>query len=84
MRPGMRATCMRVLLEACAVAGDARTGLAAADGARDRAEARLWEAEARRLRAEFLAALGAPEDEVEAELDRALQWLARQGARASS
>ncbi len=42
---------------------------------------RIWEAEIRRLRAEFLAQLGAPADEVEAELDRALRVARRQGAK---
>ena len=44
--------------------------------------AELWEAEIRRLRATFLAALGAPADEVEAELDRALAVARRPQARA--
>jgi adenylate cyclase len=79
--PGHRASWMRVLLEACAVAGDAGTGLAAAERAIG-LDASLWEAEARRLRAEFLAALDAPQDEIEAELERALQRARRQGARA--
>jgi DNA-binding SARP family transcriptional activator len=78
--PGHRATWLRVLLEACAVAGDARAGLAAAEGA-IRLGVSLWEAEARRLRAEFLAALDAPQDEIEVELERALQTARRQGAR---
>jgi hypothetical protein len=43
--------------------------------------AQLWEAEVRRLRAEFLAALGAPVGDIEAELARALQAARRQGAR---
>jgi tetratricopeptide (TPR) repeat protein len=80
--PGLRAHMVRVLLEACAVAGDARTGLAAADWALAWGDAdRLWEAETRRLRAAFLAALGAPGAEIEAELGRALQIASRQGAR---
>jgi hypothetical protein len=79
--PGHRASSMRILLEACAVAGDARTGLAAAERAIG-LDATLWEAEARRLRAEFLAALDAPQDEIEAELERALQTTRHQGARA--
>jgi hypothetical protein len=79
--PGHRASWMRVLIEACAVAGDARAGLAAAEGAIG-LDITLWEAEARRLRAEFLAALDAPQDEIEAELERALQTAHRQGARA--
>jgi hypothetical protein len=44
--------------------------------------AELWEAEIRRLRATFLAALGAPDDQVAVELDRALAVAKRQGARA--
>jgi hypothetical protein len=72
---------LRVLLEACAAAGDAQTGLAAAERAIG-LDASLWEAEARRLRAEFLAALEAPPDEIELELERALQTARRQGARA--
>jgi hypothetical protein len=44
--------------------------------------AELWEAEIRRLRAICLAALGAPRDEVGAELERALAVAGRQGARA--
>jgi hypothetical protein len=79
--PGHRASWLRVLLEACAVAGDARAGLAAAESAIGLGVT-LWEAEARRLRAEFLAALAAPQDELEAELERALQTARRQGARA--
>jgi hypothetical protein len=62
--PGMHAMVARVLLEACVVAGDARTGLAAADGALGLGgDVRTWASEARRRRAEFLAALGAPADE---------------------
>jgi tetratricopeptide (TPR) repeat protein len=79
--PGHRASWLRVLLEACAVAGDARAGLEAAERAIG-LDASLWEAEARRLRAEFLAALDAPQEEIEAELERALQTARRQGARA--
>jgi DNA-binding SARP family transcriptional activator len=80
--PGMHASIARVLLEAYLAAGDARAGLAAADrvlAAEDNVH--TWEAEARRLRGEFLAALGAPGDEVEAELERAAATARRQGAR---
>jgi hypothetical protein len=42
----------------------------------------LWEAEFRRLRAGFLAALGAASQEVEAELERAIEVAQRQAARA--
>jgi tetratricopeptide (TPR) repeat protein len=80
--PGMHASIARVLLEAYLAAGDARAGLAVADrvlAATD--NVRTWEAEARRLRGEFLADLGAPGDEVEAELERAAATARRQGAR---
>jgi len=80
--PGLRARSVRVLLEACAACGDARTGLAAADRALAWGGAdRLWEAETRRLRAEFLAVLGGPASEVEAEFGRALQVARRQEAK---
>lgn len=79
--PGQRAHLVRVLLEACAVAGDARTGLAAADRALAAGDAaRIWEAETRRLRAEFLVALGGSVDEIETEFGRALAVARRQGA----
>ena len=51
--PGMRAGVVRVLLAACAVAGDDRTGLAAADLLLGMSGGAVWAAEARRLRAEF-------------------------------
>ncbi|GIW04090.1 MAG: hypothetical protein KatS3mg059_0710 [Thermomicrobiales bacterium] len=80
--PGMRAFTVRVLLEACAVAGDARTGLATADWALALPDAhRIWESETRRLRAEFLAALGAPPSDVEAELGLALTVARQQEAK---
>jgi len=41
----------------------------------------LWEAETRRLRAQFLASAGAAHGDVEAELDRAIAVARRQGAR---
>jgi DNA-binding SARP family transcriptional activator len=80
--PGMRAAIARLLLEACALAGDARSGAATAEFllAPD-AGARLWDAEAHRLHARFRAALGAPHGEVVAELERALDVARRQGAR---
>jgi len=80
--PGMSACNVRVLLEACAVAGDAPTGLVAADRALESdSPVRLWEGETRRLRAEFLAALGGPANEVTTELERALGVGRRQGAK---
>lgn len=80
--PGMRAYLVRLLIEACRAAGDARAGLAAAEQALEMGGAvRVWEAETRRLRAGFLAKLGAPARDVEAELERALSVARRQGAR---
>jgi len=79
--PGTRACFARVLLEACMAAGDARAGLAAADRALAMGGARLWEAEVRRLRAEFLAALGASSEDIEAEIACALEVARRQGAK---
>jgi hypothetical protein len=80
--PGQHATVTRVLLAAHSVTGASPAGLKAAslqlatnDGAR------IWDAEARRVRAEFLAALGAGDDTVETELDLALQIARRQQAR---
>lgn len=60
--------------------GHVQTGLAAAELSLGMGT-RLWEAEARRLRAEFLAALGASATEVEAELERALAVARGQGAK---
>jgi hypothetical protein len=80
--PGMRAYLVRLLLEACVVAKNERAGLAAAERALEMGgAARVWEAEARRLRAEFLAKLGAPAKNVGAELERAFAVARRQGAR---
>jgi tetratricopeptide (TPR) repeat protein len=80
--PGLQASITRLLLEACVVAGDARAGLVAVDRALEGGDhVRTWESEIRRLRAEFLARLGASRDEVEAELERALRVAGRQGAK---
>jgi hypothetical protein len=80
--PGMHATVARILLAACLAAGDARAGLAAADRVLAAGQnVRTWEAEARRLRGEFLATLGADGGQVEAELERAAATARRQGAR---
>lgn len=80
--PGFHAVIMRILLEACARAGADQAGLAAADEMLEMGRgAQLWESETRRLRAEFLAALGATPREVEAELARSLGVARRQGAR---
>lgn len=81
--PGFHALLMRVLLEACAAGGDAELGLAAADEAlRMGGGTQLWEAEIRRLRASFLAALDAPVQEIHGELTRAVEGARRQRARA--
>jgi hypothetical protein len=56
--PGQRAVHLRLLVAAHAVAGDAEGGLRAADEALAAPGTRLWDAEHRRLRADFLALLG--------------------------
>jgi adenylate cyclase len=72
-----------LLLEGCLRSGDANGGLAVTEWALPEIEGvRLWEAEIHRLRAEFLAALAAPSEQVEAELQQALEVARRQGARA--
>jgi DNA-binding SARP family transcriptional activator len=79
--PGHRAVLTRLLLESCAVAGMPRQGLAATDRALRLANAAPFcEAEAYRLRAEFLAALGEPEEEVETAFGQALEIAHQQGA----
>jgi len=81
--PGFHGMLMRIQLEACVAANDARTGLAVADQALVMGDGTaLWEAEFRRLRAGFLAALGAASADVEAELERAIVVARRQAARA--
>jgi hypothetical protein len=79
--PGQRSSVARVHLAARVLVGDPHAGLAAADrlltsGVGDR----IWEAEARRARAEFMAALGSSRDEVEAEFALALAVARRQQA----
>lgn len=81
--PGLPGVATRLLLEGYAAAGQPEAGLALAGEALVMGRgAELWEAEIRRLRAIFLAALGASADEVEAELERALAAAQRQQARA--
>jgi hypothetical protein len=81
--PGLPGVATRLLLEGYALAREPEAGLALADEALAMGRgAELWEAEIRRLRATFLAALGAPDGDVEAELRRALAVARRQGARA--
>jgi DNA-binding SARP family transcriptional activator/tetratricopeptide (TPR) repeat protein len=79
--PGMSATLSRLQLAAHERTQDAVTGLAAADRAIAMCSGvRTWEAEARRLRAIFLGAVGGSAEEVEAEFGRALATAERQGA----
>ena len=81
--PGLPGVATRLLLKGYALAGQPEAGLALASEALGMGRgAELWEAEIRRLRATFLAALGAPAGEVEAELERALAVARRQKARA--
>jgi tetratricopeptide (TPR) repeat protein len=80
--PGVGAMLRRVLLAAAAAAGDTETGRAAAELTLGAGRGvRTWESEARRMRAEFLAAQGAPAAHVTAELDRALAVAREQGGR---
>ena len=69
--PGQRAAHTRLLLSAYLLADEPRLGLAAADEALEFGATRIWEPEARRLRAIFLAALDSPREQIEAELARA-------------
>jgi hypothetical protein len=79
--PGARASIRRILLAACAAAGDAAAGLAVTDEALAAGDGvATWAAELRRMRAEFLAALGAPSAQISLELDRALAIADRQDA----
>jgi DNA-binding SARP family transcriptional activator len=78
--PGHYASNLRLLLAAYAFTQEAERGLAVAERLLGVTAVRLWETEARRLRAEFLAARGAVPTEVEAELQRALQVAQQQGA----
>ena len=79
--PGLHASVARLLLGACVLAGDAHAGLVAVDRALGLGgHVRTWESEARRLRGEFLAAVGAPADQVEEELHHAVEVARRQRA----
>jgi hypothetical protein len=78
--PGFRSTLQRLLLSAHAIMGDAEAGLRAVDEVLGSDGSRIWEAEHRRLRAEFLAEAGALPADVEAELTRAAAVARRQGA----
>jgi DNA-binding SARP family transcriptional activator len=80
--PGQHACMARLLLEAHARTADASAGLRTAEHALQTVTGvRVWEAETRRMRAEFLADLNGPTDEVDAELERALELAHRQGSR---
>jgi DNA-binding SARP family transcriptional activator len=81
--PGLPGVVTRLLLEDYAIAGEPEAGLVLADEALGMGRgAELWEAEIRRLRAIFLAALGTPDEEVTAELRHALAVARHQQARA--
>jgi len=81
--PGVPGVATRLLLEGYAIAGEPGAGLVLSDEALGMGSgAELWEAEIRRLRATFLAALGAADEEAAAELRRALAVARRQRARA--
>jgi hypothetical protein len=80
--PGLPGVATRLLLKSYADAGQPEAGLALADEALVMGRgAELWESEIRRLRATFLAALGAPGHEIQAELERALTVARRHQAR---
>jgi DNA-binding SARP family transcriptional activator len=79
--PGQRTALVRALLEGCVAADEPGTGIEAADAWLAGTGARLWEPEIRRLRAEFLAALGGPPGEVRAELARARSAALAHGAK---
>ena len=80
--PGTPGILAHTLLAACSHAGAAEIGLAVADATLGTGRgAELWEAETRRLRAQFLAATGGPSDGIEAELRRAIAVAESQGAR---
>jgi tetratricopeptide (TPR) repeat protein len=79
--PGLPGVTTRVLLEDHALAGEPEAGLSLAEEALGMGRgAELWEAEIRRLRATFLASLGAGEEEVASELGQALAVARRQRA----
>ena len=79
--PGEQGLLVRILLEACARAGDRGRGWRRPTAGPGRATAaQPWAAEIRRLRATFLHALGAPPAQVAAELQRAVEAAEEQGA----
>lgn len=78
--PGARDALMRLFVAAHDLSGRPRTGLAAASEALILNGSRIWEAEIRRLRAQFLAAVGGDRAEIDKELARAAEVARRQGA----
>jgi DNA-binding SARP family transcriptional activator len=79
--PGMEACLLRLLLAACAVTGTAGLGLVAAERLlAGPGGTCLWEAEARRMQGEFLAAVDGQASEVEARFQQALQIARQQDA----
>ncbi|MGH7686111.1 MAG: ATP-binding protein [Candidatus Dormibacteria bacterium] len=80
--PGQPGVVTRILLAGYAIADEPNAALTLADEALHMGRgAELWEAEFRRLRAGFLADLGAPFRDVDDELRRAVAAARRQGAR---
>ena len=69
--PGQRAAHIRFLLAGFDLADDSVGGLAAADAALRTPGTLIWEAEAHRLRAKFLAGVGAPTEDIVSELAQA-------------
>jgi hypothetical protein len=53
--PGLRSALLRILLGACEVAGDARTGLTVAEELIALTSSAVWRPEAERLRTKFLS-----------------------------
>lgn len=79
--PGHRACMLRLLLAACETTADDKARLATAERMLALRAVRLWQSEARRQRAECLAAFGAPARAIESEFSDALQVARQHGAR---
>jgi hypothetical protein len=78
--PGFQACLLRILAAAHETAGDPSGGLGAVDQLLAAGGTRLWDAEAHRLRATFLAASGAPATAVDAALVEGMALARAQGA----
>lgn len=78
--PGFQAAILRLLLAACAAAGDTVTGLEACARMLALGGSPLWEPEAERLRAELFHLAGATADAVDAALSAAEATAQAQGA----